>query len=679
MLAQKSAANQVTAAENNLNAAIGKRDAATKAIASAQDTLNQAIATSGANSQEAQSATMALEAARQREAKATTAAEAAQIRLEKAQLAASNAADKAAAASERLTTAQNALTQGVAATGNSVASNMHALMSSLANLGKTALAPLGSFVSNMGAKIGAAAKNFVSPVTKKFGEIKTKAGDAFKEVGAKASDSFAKVKSKASDAFSSVKTKVAGTFDSLPIQTQAAMIASTGYLKQWGGAAAGYMKNLGSAAAPVLHNIGSTARSAFGALGNTAKSAASVIGSHIREGAVRAKAALENMASVSMAGLAAGAVAVGAKLVSVGKEAFNLYATYEQAVGGIDTLFKGSSKTVQKYAAEAYRTAGVDANTYMQQITSFSASLISSLGGDTAQAAELGNLAMVDMSDNANKMGTSIESIQQTYQSLARGNYAMLDNLKLGYGGTKTEMERLIADANKLRAANGETADLSIEKFSDVVTAIHTVQTEMDITGTTAKEAATTIEGSIGMAKAAWTNLLTGLGDGNADLSALTQNLVSAIGDVARNALPRIKQIVQGIVKAIPGLFDGLKTLLPAPFQSALDTIGGLFSKFKGVLAPAMGAFAALGAGGLAPLLGKSPLVAACCPNWRARSPRSKARSGSSWPRWVRSSPPARNCRPRSAASCRTWPARFRTHSTSWAPRCTRSVLKSGR
>ncbi len=478
MLAQKSAANQVTVAENNLNAAIGKRDAATKAVASAQDTLSQAIATSGANSQEAQSATMALEAARQYEAKATTAAEAAQIRLEKAQLAASNAADKAAAASERLTTAQNALAQVSGATGNSVASNMHALMSSLANLGKTALSPITSLASNLGAKIGGAAKKLVSPITSKFGELKTKTGEAFTAIGAKASG-----------ALNGIGAKATAAFGKLPSGMQSALTATGGYLR-----------NLGGAAGNVLSNIGSTARSAFGALGNTAKSAASVIGSHIRDGAARAKAALENMASVSMAGLTAGAVAVGAKLVSVGKEAFNLYATYEQAVGGIDTLFKGSSKTVQKYAAEAYRTAGVDANTYMQQITSFSASLISSLGGDTAQAAELGNLAMIDMSDNANKMGTSIESIQQTYQSLARGNYAMLDNLKLGYGGTKMEMERLIADANKLRAANGETADLSIEKFSDVVTAIHTVQTEMDITGTTAKEAATTIEGAIGMA-----------------------------------------------------------------------------------------------------------------------------------------------------------------------------------
>ncbi len=204
----------------------------------------------------------------------------------------------------------------------------------------------------------------------------------------------------------------------------------------------------------------------------------------------KAVGALKGVATVGLAGVGTAVAA----LAGVGKSALDAYATYEQAVGGVDTLFKGASGTVQKYAAEAYRTAGVSANEYMTQVTSFSASLISSLGGDTAKAAELGNTAMIDMSDNANKMGTDIESIQQTYQSLARGNYAMLDNLKLGYGGTKSEMERLIQDANKVKQANGEMGDLSIDKFSDVVQAIHIMQEQMGISGTTAKEAATTIE-----------------------------------------------------------------------------------------------------------------------------------------------------------------------------------------
>ena len=232
------------------------------------------------------------------------------------------------------------------------------------------------------------------------------------------------------------------------------------------------------------------------------------------------------MKGVATVGLAGVGTAVAA-LAGVGKSALDAYATYEQAVGGVDTLFKDASGTVQKYAAEAYRTAGVSANEYMTQVTSFSASLISSLGGDTAKAAELGNTAMVDMSDNANKMGTDIESIQQTYQSLARGNYAMLDNLKLGYGGTKSEMERLIQDANKVKQANGEMGDLSIDKFSDVVQAIHIMQEQMGISGTTAKEAATTIEGSVGMMKAAWQNWLAELGKDNADINGLTKQLSS--------------------------------------------------------------------------------------------------------------------------------------------------------
>ncbi|MEE0654895.1 MAG: hypothetical protein UCI02_07375, partial [Bifidobacterium criceti] len=364
-----------------------------------------------------------------------------------------------------------------------------------------------------------------------------------------------------------------------------------------------------SATGAAFGALGQGAKTAFGSLRAHAANAASVVGQRLRSAADSAYASLEHVASVSMAGLAAGAAVVGAKLVGVGKQAFSLYATYEQAVGGIDTLFKGASGTVQKYAAEAYKTAGVSANTYMEQITSFSAALISSLGGDTQKAAELGNTAMIDMSDNANKMGTSIESIQQTYQSLARGNYAMLDNLKLGYGGTKAEMERLIADANKVRAAHGEMADLSVDKFSDVVTAIHTVQTEMGITGTTSKEAATTIEGSIGSMKAAWQNWLTALGRSDVDMGAMTEQLVASIGDVIKNAGPRIKQIVTSLVKSIPGMLSSLSELLPEPFRKAFDSISGAVEKFQGVLAPAFAAFGAIGLKGVAPLMSKIPVL----------------------------------------------------------------------
>ena len=182
----------------------------------------------------------------------------------------------------------------------------------------------------------------------------------------------------------------------------------------------------------------------------------------------------------------------------------------------------------------------------MQQATAFSASLIQSLGGDTEAAAEYANQAIMDMSDNANKMGTDIESIQQTYQSLMRGNYAMLDNLKLGYGGTKSELERLVADAEKL---TGQALDPA--KFSDVITAIHAVQENLGITGTTAEEAATTIEGSVGMMKAAWSNLLTGIADENADLDKLINQFVESVGTAAENIVPRIMQTLSGLGAAV--------------------------------------------------------------------------------------------------------------------------------
>lgn len=250
------------------------------------------------------------------------------------------------------------------------------------------------------------------------------------------------------------------------------------------------------------------------------------------------------------------------------KASIDQYAEYEQLVGGVDTLFKDASDTIQQYAANAYKTAGVSANSYMQQATAFSASLIQSLGGDTEAAAEYANQAIMDMSDNANKMGTDIESIQQTYQSLMRGNYEMLDNLKLGYGGTKSELERLVADAEKL---TGQALDPA--KFSDVITAIHAVQENMGITGTTASEAATTIEGSVGMMRAAWTNLITGIGNENANLDTLIGNFVSSVGTAADNVLPRITQILSGFGTAIQQLAPIIAEQLPALITSVVPSL----------------------------------------------------------------------------------------------------------
>ncbi len=265
--------------------------------------------------------------------------------------------------------------------------------------------------------------------------------------------------------------------------------------------------------------------------------------------------------------------AAGAAVVALGKSAIESYAEYEQLVGGVDTLFKGSSKTIQQYAADAYKTAGISANQYMEQATSFSASLIQSLGGDTAKAAEYTNKAIIDMSDNANKMGSDIESLQNAYQGFAKANYTMLDNLKLGYGGTKEEMERLIDDANKLRVAQGLAGDLTIEKYSDVIEAIHLVQEEMGITGTTAAEAATTIQGSIGMMKAAWANMLTGLADENANFDLLLQNLIESVGTVAENLIPRIKIVLTGIAKMITELGPMIAQELPAVVNELLPQV----------------------------------------------------------------------------------------------------------
>lgn len=235
----------------------------------------------------------------------------------------------------------------------------------------------------------------------------------------------------------------------------------------------------------------------------------------------------------------------------IGGVALNAYADYEQLVGGIDTLFGSASEKMQQYAAQAYQTAGTSANKYMEISTSFAASLISSLGGDTQKAADMANMAIMDMSDNANKMGTSLEVVQEAYQSLARGNYEMLDSLKLGYGGTKSELERLLSDAEQIAASQGMVRDYSIDSYADIVEAIHLVQDEMGITGTTAAEAATTISGSINSAKAAWENWLAGLGNEDADMGALTDQLVQSVVTAGENIVPRMGQIMSTLVQTV--------------------------------------------------------------------------------------------------------------------------------
>lgn len=277
----------------------------------------------------------------------------------------------------------------------------------------------------------------------------------------------------------------------------------------------------------------------------------------------------ENVAKVSVATTTAGAAAVSA-LTTL---AVNSYANYEQLVGGVETLYKSSADTVQKYAAIAYKTAGMSANDYMETVTSFSASLVSSLAGDTAAAAELANTIVSDMSDNANKFGTDMESVQAVYNSLSKGQFQTLDNLKLGYGGTKQEMQRLLDDANKLNAAQGRFTKYSIDNYADIANAIHDIQTEMDITGTTAREASSTIQGSTSAAKAAWSNLVTGVADDNADFILLVNDFVDSVGTAAQNILPRIEIALDGAAKLIEHLVPPIMAKLPALIETVLPKL----------------------------------------------------------------------------------------------------------
>ena len=298
------------------------------------------------------------------------------------------------------------------------------------------------------------------------------------------------------------------------------------------------------------------------------------------EGFTVMKGVLSDLASSAIKSALNGLKSLGGALVNVGKQAIASYADYEQLVGGVETLFKDSAGVVQEYANNAYKTAGMSANQYMDTVTSFSASLLQSLGGDTAAAAKYGDMAITDMADNANKMGTSMESIQYAYQGFAKQNYTMLDNLKLGYGGTKAEMERLLEDAGKL---SGVKYDIS--SLADVYDAIHVVQQEMGITGTTAKEAAETISGSTSMMKSAWSNMLTGIADDNADFGQLVKNLADSILAVAKNLVPRIQQTIKGIAELVSSLVKDVLPQIVAEIPAILqDTLPILIDALKTLL-----------------------------------------------------------------------------------------------
>lgn len=350
--------------------------------------------------------------------------------------------------------------------------------------------------------------------------------------------------------------------------------------------------------------------------------------SKIDEIASKVTGTLGNAAGLAAKGVAAGVAAVTAATGAITKSSLDAYGAYEQNVGGIQKLFGNMGKSLDEYAeltgnavdavaekwgvleqsqnmvlqnaANAYKNAGMSANQYMEQVTGFSAALITSLGNDTVAAANYAEMAMVDMSDNANTFGTDMESIQWAYQGFAKQNYTMLDNLKLGYGGTKEEMERLISDASKMTDVQkklGVTVDESSLSFDNIVAAIHVMQESMQIGGTTAREAATTIEGSVNMMKAAWENWLTGLGDSDADMAQLTDNLVESFETAAENVVPRVAIILGTLLGSVPGIVaevgpvaaqalqdtfttaaQTLHDMLPQEAQSALD---GVVEKFQ--------------------------------------------------------------------------------------------------
>lgn len=267
-------------------------------------------------------------------------------------------------------------------------------------------------------------------------------------------------------------------------------------------------------------------------------------------------------------------------LADISKQCIQAYADFEQLVGGVETLFGDASDTIRQNAAQAFSTVGMSANEYMETVTGFSASLIQSLDGDTAAAAEKADRAITDMSDNANKMGSDIASIQNAYQGFAKQNYTMLDNLKLGYGGTKEEMERLLADA---QAISGIKYDVS--SYADIIDAIGVIQDKMGITGTTAKEAATTISGSIASMKAAWENLLTGIADPEQSVADLTRQLTDSIQTVEQNIMPRLTEIFANMGDTIGALAQGVFPMIPQAITALLPSVvDGLSSILDAVI-----------------------------------------------------------------------------------------------
>lgn len=317
----------------------------------------------------------------------------------------------------------------------------------------------------------------------------------------------------------------------------------------------------------VLKDLETKAKESKGKINDIARN----ISDKMSNAAKKVKDTFSTIAKVGAGAVASASAGIG----FLAKSSLDSYASYEQLVGGVETLFKDSADEVKKYADNAYKTAGMSANDYMTQATSFAGALLQSLGGDTHKAAEYADTAISDMSDNINKMGSDAEAVQIVYSGLSRGIYTTLDNLKLGYGGTKTEAQRLLTDAEKLNstfhAQRDETGELAMN-YADMIDAIHIVQQEMGITGTTSKEAASTIEGSTASMKAAWENLKIEIGKDNGDISASLDTLINGAITTAENIVPRVKTILTNIK-------NGLKTIYADYVPKAVEKVDGYLSE----------------------------------------------------------------------------------------------------
>lgn len=569
-----------------------------KDVAQASQKNTDALLKYKAASVQVQAAQEKLNAATQKYGADSTQAQAAAIRLQQAELKQRTAADTLKASTENLKSAKERLKNleaELAAQSSKSATGFRAATNSF----KTGFSIIGSGVSGLVRKIP-----LVGSAVKSIGSAAKSVGGAFSGATTVIRGAFGGVKSVASETAGAVK----GAFG-----------------RMWDGLPAGVRSTV------------SAFGSGFAAIGKTVGSFASNVDAKFREISSKAVEHVKTMATGVVTAVGVGIAAVSAKLVDFGKQAFQSYSDYEQLSGGVAKLYGNMGMTLDEYAKQAgksaesvradwerneaaqkavmsnaqdaWETCGMSANAYMEQATSFSAALINALGGDTKKAADMTDVAMRAMSDNINTFGSNATDVQNAFNGFAKQNYTMLDNLKLGYGGTKEEMERLIKDANEWGAANGEASNLSIDSFADVIQAIQQIQEKQHIAGTTEREAVKTIEGSVSAMKAAWKNWLAELGKSDADMNAVTQNLANSVVAAAKNVIPRVGVIIKSFVHAIPGMFNILVSTLPAPFQNAINAIRGVFSNFGGVIAPVAAALAALGAGGFGGLLANIPLV----------------------------------------------------------------------